>query len=39
MMDDIVDLIGGSGAEVEVEIGGNGGGVEKKHKLYFLESK
>ena len=27
-MDDIVDLIGGSRAEVEVEIGGNGGEAE-----------
>ena len=27
-MDDIMDLIGGSGAEVEAEIGGNGGEVE-----------
>ena len=28
VMDDIMDLIGGSGVEVEVEIGGNGGEVE-----------
>ena len=30
VMDDIVDLIGGSGAGVEVEIGGTRGGVEKE---------
>ena len=29
-MDDIVDLIAGSGAEVEAEIGGNGGGAKKE---------
>ena len=44
MVDDIVDLIGGSGAEVEVETGGsegeveirgNGEGVEKETQLVF----